>query len=401
MNEAGTILTLNVGSSGIKFSLFDMEKGATPIYYGHIEKNDADLFQIIVHDSDSVHPQKIACAGKEMNDVVNGLTGYFEQQAGMNQMKAIGHRLIYGMEHTEPQMLNAALLAELKNFSVYDPEHLPAQIALIEAFGQKFPLLPQVGCFDTAFHASMPRRAKMLPIPRRYYDAGIRRYGFHGISYSFLLNELERVAGATVAGGKIVFAHLGNGASLAAVSGGKSIDTSMGFTPTSGLMMGTRCGDLDPGIVCYLMEQEKFTAQTLNHLINYESGLLGISATSSDMQELLLKESGDSRAAEAIELFCYQVKKWIGSMAAALGGLDTLVFSGGIGERSATIRSRICEHLSFLGIHIDADRNEKQQPIISTDTSPACVRVIPTNEELMIAQSVQEILHSFHKTEIA
>ena len=263
---------------------------------------------------------------------------------------------------------------------------------MIEALRRRHPALPQVACFDTAFHRSMPRVAKILPIPRRLQADGVERYGFHGLSYAFLMEELERVAGAGAALGKVVLAHLGNGASLAAVRDGKGIDTSMGFTPAAGVPMSTRSGDLDPGLVWYLAKTEQMTAQQFHRMINHESGLLGISETSSDLRDLLDRESGDIRAAEAVAVFCYQVRKWIGAFAAALGGLETLVFSGGIGENSSVVRLRICEGLGFLGIQLDEIRNAASEPVISTDAGRVKVRVIHTDEDMVIARAVFRVL---------
>jgi len=234
--------------------------------------------------------------------------------------------------------------------------------------------------------------AKLLPIPRRFDEKGIQRYGFHGLSYSYLMEELARVAGPEAAQGRLILAHLGNGASLAAVKDGKSIDTSMGFTPASGIMMGSRPGDLDPGVAWYIIQSEHLTLRQFNHLINHESGLLGISETSSDMYDLLGLEKEDIRAAEAISLFCYQTRKWIGAFAAVLGGLDTLVFAGGIGENSPIVRSIICENLEFLGIELDEKRNKANAPIISTNTSKTVVRMIHTDEEWMIAKIVLQMI---------
>jgi acetate kinase len=238
----------------------------------------------------------------------------------------------------------------------------------------------------------MPRVAKLLPIPRRFEAKGIRRYGFHGLSYAYLIEELARVAGKKAAQGRVILAHLGSGASLAAVRDGKSIDTSMGFTPAGGLTMGTRPGDLDPGVAWYMIRSENLTPAQFNKLINHESGLLGISEISSDMQDLLARESDDVRAAEAVALFCYQAKKWIAAFAGVLGGLETLVFAGGIGENCPVVRSRICEGLGFFGIELDEKRNVANEDVISTEVSRVAVRVIHTDEELMIARSVSRLL---------
>ncbi len=284
------------------------------------------------------------------------------------------------------------MVAELRGLSPFDPEHLPEEILLTEAFHQRFPDLPQVACFDTAFHHNLPRVAQMLPIPRRYEALGVRRYGFHGLSYAFLMGELERLAGAEVAQGQIILAHLGNGASLAAVHHGKSVDTSMSFTPTAGVPMSTRSRDLDPGLHWYLARTQGLDAKCYSEMVNFQSGLLGVSETSSDMRDLLAHETQDVRAAEAVAMFCYQIKKWIGGFAAALGGLDTLIFAGGIGENAPPVRARICDGLGFLGIELDESRNEQTAEVISTNAGRVSVRVIHTDEELMIARSVIRLL---------
>jgi len=301
--------------------------------------------------------------------------------------------VVFGMKHTEPELVTQNLLDELHHISPYDTDHLPAEIELIETFSQRHPKLPQVACFDTAFHCTMPRVAKLLPIPRRFNKIGIQKYGFHGLSYAWLIEELARVAGKRVANGRVILAHLGNGASLAAVFKGKSIDTSMGLTPAGGLMMGSRPGDLDPGVAWYMMKSENLTPKQFNNLINHESGLLGISETSSDMRDLLVQETSDVRAAEAIELFCYQAKKWIGAFAAVLSGVDMLVFTGGIGENCRVVRSRICEGLGFLGIEIDEKQNMVNSPVISKDKRQVTVRIIHTDEEFMIARTVNQIIN--------
>jgi acetate kinase len=323
----------------------------------------------------------------------NFLIDWLEEQNGFSSVRAVGHRVVHGMHHTQPELITNELLDELHRITPYDPDHLPDEIELIETFRRRHPKLPQVACFDTAFHSSMPRVAKLLPIPRRFDAKGIQRYGFHGLSYTYLMEELSHEEGTNAANGRVILAHLGSGASLAAVNEGKSIDTSMGFTPAGGLTMGTRPGDLDPGVAWYLMRSENLTPIEFSNLINHNSGLLGISETSSDMRDLLAKETMDVRAAEAVVLFCYQAKKWIGAFTAALGGLDTLVFSGGIGENSPAVRSRICEGLGFLGIELEEKRNIANAPVISKENGKVVVHVIHTDEELMIAKIVNQILN--------
>jgi acetate kinase len=269
---------------------------------------------------------------------------------------------------------------------------MPEEILLAEAFQRRFPNVPQVACFDTAFHHDLPRVAQMLSIPRRFEAQGVRRYGFHGLSYAFLMEELTRLGDPAAHKGRVILGHLGNGASLAAVRDGKSVDTSMSFTPAAGVPMSTRSGDLDPGLVWYLGRTEKMSAQQFNEMVNSQSGLLGISETSSDMRDLLEHEAQDVRAAEAVALFCYQVKKWIGAFAAALGGLDTLVFAGGIGENAPAVRERICDGMGFLGIQLDDKRNATNEGVISAADSRVAVRVIRTDEELIIAKKVCCIL---------
>jgi acetate kinase len=311
----------------------------------------------------------------------------------MNELSNVADGFDGGqMKHTEPELVTQQLLDELHRISPNDPAHLPREIELIETFRQRHPKLPQLACFDTAFHHTMPRVAKILPIPRRFDAKAVQRYGFHGLSYAYLMEELTRLGDRAAATGRVILFHLGNGASLSAVRDGKSIDTSMGFTPAAGLVMSTRSGDLDPGLLWYLARTEKMSAKQFNEMINHESGLLGVSETSSELRDLLAREADDVQAEEAVALFCYQAKKWIGSFAAALGGLDTLVFAGGIGENAPTIRARICDGLGFLGIELEEKRNAANEGVISAAAGRVAVRVIRTNEEQMIAKSVCRVL---------
>jgi len=386
------ILTINSGSSGIKFSLYKVAEPLVQLFYGEIGNIGAQNPTLSFRNAIDHKINYINVKAGDHHEAAAALTGWLEKQEGFDLVKAVGHRIVHGMKHTEPEIITTSLLDELKKIGVYDPEHLPQEIELIELFKKRYPSLTQVVCFDTSFHTSMPTVAKLLSIPRRYYETGIQRYGFHGLSYAYLMEELEQVAGTETAQGKIILAHLGSGASLAAVKGGKCMDTSMGFTPTSGIPMSTRTGDLDPGVALYLIKTEKLSPNEFNHLINHESGLLGVSEISSSMQELMKVEDTDHRAAEAIELFCYQTKKWIGSFAAVLGGLETLVFAGGIGEHSPEARSKICDGLDFLGIELCGIKNMNNEATISTGASKVMVRVIKTNEELMIARTVNNML---------
>ena len=391
--EQDMILTVNGGSSSIKFAMYRIEEPLLQLFSGEIENIGANKSTLHFHNFHTQNIDSVSIRSADHEQAVNQLIDWLEKQEGFDSVKAIGHRIVHGMQHTEPALINPGLLKELKNISAFDPEHLPEEIKLIEVFSKRYPELIQIACFDTAFHTSMPKVAKLLSIPRRYYSMGIHRYGFHGLSYAYLMEELYNNEGQEAAQGKIILAHLGNGASITAVKEGKAVDTSMGFTPTSGLPMGTRSGDLDPGVAWYLMNNEKLSPQAFSHLVNHESGLLGISEISSDMRDLIEYEETDIRASEAIELFCYQTKKWIGSFAAVLDGLDTLVFSGGIGEHSPEVRSKVCDSLKYLGIELDEIKNMNNGSIISSETSKVNVHVIKTNEALMIARLVCQTLN--------
>ena len=392
MRKDEYILTINGGSSSIKFSLYKIEDPLKLILNGQVENIESAKAKLNSFNSITQQKNNISIKASNHNEAADHLIDWLEKQESFDSIKAIGHRIVHGMNHTAPAIISSELLNELKEISAFDPEHLPEEIKLIEVFRKRYPSLKQVACFDTSFHTSMPTVAKLLSIPRRYYEKGIHRYGFHGLSYSFLIEELNLLAGSEIANGKVILAHLGSGASLAAVKNGKCIDTTMGFTPASGLLMSTRTGDLDPGIAWYLMKFEKLNPKEFNHLINHESGLFGISETSADMRELMITKETDNRAAEAIELFCYQAKKWIGSFTSVLEGLETLVFAGGIGEHSPEIRRKICEGLEFLGIELSEIKNKDNEAVISTGKSKVTVRVIATNEEIMIAKFVNNIL---------
>jgi acetate kinase len=387
------ILALNSGSSSIKFALFEVAIPLRRVFDGAIERiglSDSALRVTGVDEADNFsRPVKAT----DRAAAIDALLSFVQEHAGADSFDAIGHRVVHGgPQYFEPQLFTDEMAENLRNFIIFDPEHLPDELQLVEAFRQRFPNVPQVACFDTTFHHDMPRIARLLPIPRRYEAQGLRRYGFHGLSYAYLLEELARVAGIKAARGRVILAHLGNGASLAAVHNGKSVDTSMGLTPAAGVPMSTRSGDLDPGLVTFLAHSENMSAKKFNDMINFESGLLGISETSSDMRELLDHEAKDIRASEAVAMFCYAVKKRIGAYAAALGGVDTLVFSAGIGENVPIVRQRICDGLGFLGIVIDRERNASNAGLISSDDGRVPVRVIQTNEQLMIAKLVAQYL---------
>ncbi|MGA8758985.1 MAG: acetate/propionate family kinase [Stellaceae bacterium] len=388
------ILTINGGSSSIKFALFEAGDPLRRILEGEIERIGLPEARLRVEGSNPADSFSRPVTAPGHATAVGPLMDWIEEHSGRDALAAVGHRVVHGgPKYSEPQQVTAEMIEELHRLSPFDPEHLPLEIELIDAFRRRHPALPQVACFDTAFHRTMPRVATLLPIPRRYEAQGVRRYGFHGLSYEFLMEALARLGDPAAAKGRVILAHLGNGASLAAVRDGKSIDTSMGFTPAAGLVMSSRSGDLDPGVVSYLARTEKMSAAQFQKMVNHESGLLGVSQTSSDMRGLLKREALDVRAAEAVALFCYQAKKWVGAFAAALGGLDTLVFAGGIGENAPLVRERLCYGLGFLGIELDQECNARSAPLISSKAGHIRLRVIRTDEELIIARSAARLLN--------
>ena len=387
------ILAINAGSSNIKFALFHSAAVPELVLEGCVEGigTGSGCFSVTgatAADSFARHfgiPERFTAA--------HVLMDWLGERLDPASLGAIGHRIVHGGPcYWEPQPLTVALRQELHKLESFDPEHLPLELLMVDALQQKFPNVPQVACFDTAFHHAMPRVARIVPIPRRYEALGVRRYGFHGLSCAFLMGELARLAGAPAAQGRVVLAHLGGGASITAVRDGNSVDTSMGLTPAGGLPMGGRSGDVDPGLAAYLARTEHLSAAKLNHMLNHDSGLLGISETSGDMQVLLASQAGDARAAEAVALFCYQARKTVCAMAGALEGIDTLVFAGGIGEHAAEVRARICDGLGFIGVQLDPARNAGHAPVISSDSSAVSVRVIHTDEQSMIARHVRALL---------
>jgi acetate kinase len=364
---ASRILTINGGSSTIKFWVFTNEVHPERVLRGQVERVEKDADSYEAADS----------AVRWIRERDSGAT-----------FAAVGHRVVHGGIHlTEHQLVTPELIRELRRNESLDLTHLPREIALLEAFQTRFAEIPQIACFDTAFHRDLPRLAKLLPIPRRYLDAGVRRLGFHGLSYMYLMQELRRIGGGA-ADGRVILAHLGSGASLTVLHHGRPVDTSMAFTPTAGVMMGTRPGDLDPGLVLYMMRTERLTAEEMEDFISYQCGLAGVSGRTADMRDLEERRASDTNAADAADLFCYEVKKRIGAYAAAVGGLDTLVFSGGIGERSPESRRGICAGLGFLGVELDTQLNGASADVISSAGSRVTVRVIRTDEEIMMAKIV-------------
>jgi len=386
------VLTMNRGSSTLKSALYDAANRNELLLSISIDQGTGSDSRLKIVDAKSTVLHESPVDSGESNDALEAMLAWLGEHGYLAGLAAIGHRLVHGgPRYKEPQRVTPEFISEIEKFAPIDPDHMPAAIREIQFMAGKFPNVPQVACFDTAFHRTLPQVARMYALPRRLYDQGIVRYGFHGLSYEYIMSELQ-VLEAKLANGRVIIAHLGSGASMAAVKDGKSVDTSMGFAPLEGLVMGTRSGDVDPGALLYLLQQEKISAKDLSKLLNKESGLLGVSTTSGDMRALLEKSAQDSRAADAVDLFCYRAKKYIGAYAAVLGGLDLLIFAGGIGEHAPAVRKRICEGLDFLGIRLDSAANDANAALISAGDSRVRVRVIETNEDLMIVRHVVSLL---------
>jgi len=390
--EQRTILTINRGSGTLKAGLY--QASDPPVFVVSIKVDRAGTREARIKITDT-HEKALldsavenSAADSDLNVILKWLSanGYASLLAG------IGHRLVHGgPRYTESQRITPEVIAELEKIAPLDPDHTPQAIQNIRFFADRLPQTPQIGCFDTAFHACLPKVARMYALPRKMYDEGIRRYGFHGLSCEYILQQL-RATDAALASRRLIIAHLGNGASITAVNNGQSVDTSMGFTPLEGLVMGTRSGDVDPAAIVYLQERDRLTPRDIDALLNKQSGLLGVSGISSDMRDLLDREARDERAAEAVALFCYRAKKYVGAYAAALGGLDALIFAGGIGENAPQVRERICAGLEFLGLEIDPSLNRSNAPVISKECSRARIQVIKTDEDSMIARHVLAVI---------
>ncbi|HVS69707.1 MAG TPA: acetate/propionate family kinase [Phycisphaerae bacterium] len=380
---APLLLTLNAGSSSIKFCAFTpaLERELA----GQIERIGSPRTRLLAHGPDGRSKTR-AIEAADHAAAAGALLDFLDARLGKSGVWGIAHRVVHGGLHLlDHQRITPDVMEELRRSEPYDLAHLPRQIALIEACGKRFPELPQVACFDTAFFKDLPAAAQAIPLPGELIP-GLRRLGFHGLSYTYLMSELERLAGAEAARGRVVLAHLGAGASLAALRDGRPADTTMGFTPLAGLVMGTRPGDIDPGLLVYLLRASKLSAEELDDVLSTESGMYAISGGSADMKDLLERRRKDRRAALAVEMFTYSARKFIAAMAAAVGGLDTLVFSGGIGEHAAEIRAEICGPLEFLNVRLDVERNAAHARVISTSESGVTVRVIATDEELVLAR---------------
>lgn len=373
------VLCLNSGSSSLKFAVYQVGRDERRIAHGAVERIAQPDSRVWLRAADAVRDvtRAVADHAAATREVLSAL-----KREGLDAAAAVGHRVVHGgPDLSSPRRVDDALLTTLRQLVPLAPLHLPSELAIIEAVAKERPAVPQVVCFDTAFHRRMPPSAQRLPLPRRFWDDGVRRYGFHGLSYEYVLWKLREAAR-----GRVIVAHLGNGASLAAVRDGCPLDTTMGLTPLGGLVMGTRPGDLDPGVLVYLMQAKGYDAERLDALLNDESGLLGISGSTSDMKTLLERRAGDSRAAEAVELFCASARKHIGAFAAVLGGLDVLVFTGAIGERAAAVRWEICRDLGYLGINLDRSRNDADAEVLSSPSATCTVRIVPADEERMIAR---------------
>jgi acetate kinase len=391
--DKSCILTINCGSSSLKFALFAASARPSRLISGRVERIGMPPSRLVMVGADGAQAEDRTVDAPDQTAAIELLVEILGYLVGLANIAVVGHRVVHGGNRFyRPALVTPSMLEELRNIVPYDPDHLPGEIGAIEAFLRLKSDLPHVACFDTAFHHDLPRVAQIIPIPRRYERVGVRRYGFHGLSYSYLIGELSRLAGPEAVRGRVILAHLGSGSSLAAARDGRCIDTTMGLTPTSGLVMGTRCGDIDPGLVRFLVRPGGLSIDQFHELVNHQSGLLGVSETSSDLRDLLARQETDVRAAEAVELFCYRARADIGALAAALGGLDSLVFSGGIGENSPEVRRRICDGLEFIGVAIDERRNSSSGPLISADGGTVAVRVIPTDEESLIAGASAEFI---------
>jgi acetate kinase len=385
---AKVILCVNAGSSSLKFALYQIGDGKEiALAQGAVERSGRDAHLWI-----NSAQQRIE---KAFRNLISPLEALHQATSELDRLTlphpdGVGHRIVHGgPNHITPARISDVLVQELRDLIPFAPLHLPEEIAGIEAVNSRFPNTPQVACFDTAFHRSMPEVAERFSLPRTLWEEGIRRYGFHGISYEYIMQVLGRDLPA-----QVIIAHLGNGASMAAIKDGRPLDTTMGFTPTGGFMMGTRSGDLDPGVLLYLLQQKHLDAEHLERLVNDEAGLLGVSSITSDLKTLLERRAVDHGAAMAVDMFCYQLRKHIGALSAVLGGLDLLVFTGGIGERAAAVRWEVCRGLEYLGITLDPGRNDATADTISADDSPCRVRAIPTNEDLMIARHTYKLIFS-------
>lgn len=391
------IIALNTGSSSIKFAWYEIGESERLVFSGSLTKigNRDGMFSVQNDQGSSLLCESVTAQNHD--DACDYVFAWILSQNEGYKPDAVGHRIVHGGPlYSTPQIVTSELTASLETLSPYAPEHLPQAIKAVRQVARLFPGTLQVTCFDTSFHSTMPAVAKLYALPESIRKEGVQRYGFHGLSYEYILLELKRQLGSHAEKKRIILAHLGHGASMVAVKNGKSIETTMGFSPAGGLVMSTRSGDLDPGVILFLLQQNKMTPAAIKEMLNRQSGLIGVSGSTDDMRDLLNAEKVDTAAKQAIELFCYQARKYIGTLSVVLGGLDTLVFSGGIGEHSPEIRSRICAGIEFLGIRVDEEKNSTHSAIISPESGQVDIRIIKTNEELMIARHTMKILKTLN-----
>ncbi|MEL6946931.1 MAG: acetate/propionate family kinase [Pseudomonadota bacterium] len=382
------ILTLNAGSSSVKFALFTAEAAPRPLLTGQLDGIGTDAHLkvkradgTVVTDTD-IAEDDAPDPGAALKIILRAL----DETRPRPSVVAVGHRIVHGgVDFAGPVILDDTAMASLDALTPFAPLHQPHNLAGVYAARAMFPAVPQIGCFDTAFHRTHPWVNDTFALPRMLYDQGVRRFGFHGLSYEYISQRLDQIA-PLYQDGNVIVAHLGNGASMCAIRDGQSVGSTMGFSALDGLPMGTRCGQLDPGVVLYLMDQLSMDAAQIEQMLYRESGLLGLSGETSDMRRLLVSQN--PAAAEALDYYVTRIRREIGAMTAILGGLDAVVFTGGIGENAFQIRQRVCQNMTFLGLELDAARNRHNAEVISSDRSRVRLFVIPTNEQLMIAQHV-------------
>jgi acetate kinase len=386
------ILTINPGSTSIKIAIYEWKEMPAPFLEAIIDNIGTTEASLSISCKDPTYNQVHPIEVKNHDTAAKILVDKLKQLGFSQNIKVIGHRIVHGgPKYFKPSLIDNQVLEDMSNLLLLDPIHIPMELELIKSFQDLFPNVLQVASFDTSFHHHLPTVAQTLALPRHYESIGLRRYGFHGLSCSYIMTALKNLVGEERANGRIIIAHLGGGVSLTAIRDGKSVDTTMGLTPNSGVPMATRSGDIDSGLPLLLSQLDKIDFEEFNDLVNFQSGLLGVSETTADMKQLVENQNNDPRAKQAVDFFCYQIKKAIGSLSATLDGIDILVFTGGIGENSAIIRDKICTNLTFLGIQLDHSNNRSNQRVISDVSSHTQVRVIHTIESSIIAKDAWQL----------
>lgn len=390
MRDDYNILTVNAGSSSIKLDILRADELYQEKHHISAVITGIGQAEAVLTIKDGNHePEKTQLDRSERSNAIGMLTSWLREATKHREISAIGHRIVHGgPKHCAPELITSELIEDLKKYINFDPEHLLIALELVGVMREQFSEVPEVACFDTNFYVDLPKVSKLLSIPRKYQEEGLRRYGFHGLSYTYILEEFRRYAGEAAANGRVIIAHLGSGASLVALRNGKPVDMTMSFTPASGIIMSSRSGDVDPGIARYLQAEYNLSLEDYNKMVNFESGLLGVSGLSADMYTLLQAQATNEHAADAVNLFVHQVRKAIGALSATIGGVDSVIFSGGIGEQSAELRRRICEGLNYLGIDIDNAANQQHLECVSSSESSVGVHVIHTNESQVIVRQV-------------